>query len=138
MNGNNNVGSRAIASPATGAGNPNLHDLAIMNTGGNAISFKPDSFVDTNDTNGNGNTTETIVPGNVTINKVTLTNVGGNGIDINSDAPTGVDVTMPNVTLQEVIAISNVTSTGGTGRGIAIANTHAGANNLTTAHQLHV
>ncbi len=130
MNGNNNVGLAAIAAPATGAGNPNIHDLAIMNTGGDAIFFKPDSFIDTNDTNGNGNTTETIVPGNVTINKVTLTNVGGNGINIDSTSP--VDVTLPNVNLQELIAISNVTSTGGTGAGIAIANTHTGPNHVTT------
>ncbi len=128
MNGQNNVGTRAIAAPAAGAGNPNIHDLAISNTTGDAIFFKPTSFVDTTDSNGNGSTTDIIVPGNVTVNNLTLTNIGGGGLHINSEAP--VDVTLPNTTLQETIALSNITSTSTaatpTGTGIVIENTHAG------------
>src|SRR3954454_1844147 len=124
MNGQNLAGNRAIAAPAAGAGNPNLHDLAISNTGGSGIAFTPESFVDTNDIDNDNNTTETFVRGNVTINNVTLNNITGNGINI--DSSTTTDVTLPNVTLQETIAISNVTSTGGAGNGINIENTHTG------------
>src|SRR3954468_729589 len=60
MNGQNLAGNRAIAAPAGGAGNPNLHDLAISNTGSSAISFTPASIIDTNDLNNNGSTTDTI------------------------------------------------------------------------------
>jgi hypothetical protein len=128
MNGQNNAGTRAIAAPAAGAGNPNIHDLAIMNTTGDAIMFKPTSFVDTTDSNGNGSTTDIIVPGNVTINNLTLTNIGGSGVHIDSTSP--VDISLPNTTLQETIALSNITSTstGGTatGVGINLENTHSG------------
>ena len=89
----NNVTTRAIAAPASGAGNPNLHDLAISNTTSGGIEFTPDTITDPNDA------TRQIVQGNVTIDTVSLTNVGGNGIDINSATTT--DVTLPTVTLQE-------------------------------------
>jgi len=110
--------ARAIASPVGGAGNPNLNNLAISNTTGNAIEFRPVTVTDPADA------TRKIVRGNVTINTVTLNNVGGNGIDIDSSTPT--DVTLPTVTLQETIALSNITSNNGAGRGINLQNTHSG------------
>ena len=116
--------ARAIAAPATGAGNPNLNHLAISDTTGNGIELTPDTITDP------ANATRQIVRGNVTINTVTLTNVGGNGIDI--DSATTTDVTLPTVTLQEAIAISNVTSTNGTGRGINLENTHSGTGHTAT------
>lgn len=121
--------ARAIASPVAGAGNPNLHDLAISNTTGNAIEVQALDFVDTDDIDNDTNVTETIIHGNLTVNDVTLTNVGGNGIDYTA---TAVDVTQPNMTLQEVLVLGDITSTGGTGRGIAIRNTHSGAGRTTT------
>lgn len=129
IDGHNNLGTRAIVAPPAGAGNPNLHDLSIKNTTGDAIHLTPFSFIDVNDLDNDGNTTERIVHGNVTINKVTLDNVGGNGIDITG---TSVDVTQPNVQLQETIALSSITSTNGAGRGIAVRNTHSGAGHTTT------
>lgn len=130
MNGQNNAGTRAIAAPAGGGGNPNLHDLSISNTLGDAIFFHPESFIDTNDVNGNGNTTERIVRGNVTVNNLALTNIGGDGVHIDSSTP--IDVTMPNVVLQEAIALSNITSTGGAGNGLNLENTHTGTGHTTT------
>ncbi len=124
-----NITARAIAAPATGAGDPNLHDLTIKNTTSDGIFFKPEDFIDTNDVNGNGNTTERLVRGNVTIDNVTFDNVGGNDIDINS--ATAVDVTLPTVTLEETLALSNITSTNGIGPGINIENTHTGVGNAT-------
>ncbi len=112
-----------LRSAALGAGNPNLHDLTIKNTGSDAIFFTPENFVDS--TTGN-----TVVPGNVTVNNVTLNNIGGDGVNIDSN--TSVDVTQPNVTLQEVIALSNIKSTDGAGHGINIENTHTGAANTVT------
>lgn len=117
------VTARGIVAPAAGAGNPNIHDMTIKNTTGDAIHLTPFSFIDVNDTDGDTNTTETIVHGNVTIDKVTLENVGGNGVDITA---TTADVTQPNFTLQETLKLTNITSTDGAGRGIAIRGTHTG------------
>lgn len=120
----NNTTVRAIAAPDGGAGNPNLNHLAISNTTGDAIYFKPNSITDPADAN------KSIVQGNVTIDTVTLDNIAGNGINIDSTSP--LNVLLPTVTLQEAIAISNVTSTNGTGTGINIENTHTGTGHTTT------
>ena len=109
--------------PAGGAGNPNLHDLAISETTSHGIQFTPDTITDTDDIDNDTNVTERFVRGNVTINNVTFTDVGGNGVDIDS---ANADVGMANVTLQEAIALTNITSTNGTGRGINLRNTHTG------------
>jgi hypothetical protein len=114
--------ARAIASPAQGSGNPNLHDLAISYTTGNAIELTPYEFVDDDDIDEDDNTTETIVHGNVTIDTVTFAHIGGD--DINIDSATTVDVTDPAVTLQETISITSVASTFGAGAGVRLANTH--------------
>jgi hypothetical protein len=116
-----NVTARGIAAGASGAGNPDIHDMSIKNTTGDAVHLTPLSFVDVNDTDNDTNTTETIIHGNVTIDKLTLDNIGGNGVDITG---TNINVPQPDVTLQETIALSNITSTNGAGRGIAIRNTH--------------
>jgi hypothetical protein len=127
MDGQNLAGNRAIAAPVTGAGNPNLHDLSIKNTGSDAIFFTPEDFIDVNDVNGNGNTTERLVRGNVTIKTVTLDNIGGDGIHIDSANPNALTAT-----LQETIALTDVTSTNGAGRGINLENTHTGAGHTAT------
>jgi hypothetical protein len=125
-----NVTNRAIASPGAGSGNPVLRNLAISNTLDDAIFLTPLSEVDTDDSDNDGNFTETFVRGNVTIANVTFDNIGADDIDI--DAFTATDVTLPNVTLQEVISITEITSTDNNGRSIAIANTHAGAGRTAT------
>jgi hypothetical protein len=116
------VTTRAIAAPMNGAGNPNLHDLAISNTTGDGIATTPLTITDTNDVDNDNNTSEQIVRGNVTISDVTFDNIGGDDIDIN--AFTATDTTDPNVTLQETITITDVTSTNGNGAGVRLANTH--------------
>ncbi len=110
------VTTRAVAAPVGGAGNPNIHDLSIQNTTGDAIAFTPDTITDPNDA------TMQIVQGNVTIDTVTFDNIGGDDMVI--DSATTTDVTDPNVTLQEAIAISNITSSNGNGVGLRLQNTH--------------
>ncbi|MCC7475806.1 MAG: hypothetical protein IT425_10445 [Pirellulales bacterium] len=117
------ITDRAITSPAGGAGNPNLHHLAISNTTGSGIAFDPATITDSDDLDSDGNTTEQFVRGNVTIDEVTFDNIGGDDIDINSF--TATDITAPGVTLQETIAISNVDSTNGNGAGLWLLNTHS-------------
>ena len=107
----NGVTARAIAAPAGGAGNPNMNNLAISNTTGDAIAFTPLT------------TAANVVRGNVTVNTVTFDNIGGDDIDINSFTTT--DVTTPGVTLQETIAIRDVSSTNGNGAGVRLRNTHS-------------
>jgi hypothetical protein len=119
------VTARAIASPAMGSGNPNLHDLAISNTTGDGIALTPLIFTDTEDIDDDGNTTEQFVRGNVTINELTFDNIGGDDIDINSDTGAITPTTM-DVTFQETISIMNVTSTNGNGAGVRLQNTHDG------------
>jgi hypothetical protein len=119
----NNITARAIASPGTGAGNPNIHDLTIRETTSHGIQFTPQTLTDTDDLDNDTNITEQFVRGNVTINNVTFTDIGGNGVNIDS---ANADVGSPNVTLQETIALTNITSTNGTGRGINLENTHTG------------
>ncbi|MFO0788108.1 MAG: hypothetical protein U0805_01535 [Pirellulales bacterium] len=115
---------RAIAAPTVGAGNPNIHDLTISNTTGDAIFFAPTTVTDPS------NGANLIVRGNATIRNVTLDNIGGSGVHINSYTPT--DVTQSNVTLQEVIALSNISSSDGTGPALNLENTHSGTGRTTT------
>ena len=74
--------ARAIASPAGGAGNPNLNNLSISNTTGDGIAFTPVTISAPNDA------TRQIVRGNVTIDEVEFDNIGGDDIDINSATAT--------------------------------------------------
>lgn len=115
--------TRAITAPVAGAGNPILHDLSIKNTVGDGISVTPLTITDTDDRDGDGNTTEQIVRGNVAIREVVFDNIGGDDVDINSF--TATDVTSANVTLQETISVNNVSSTNGNGAGVRLQNTHA-------------
>lgn len=125
-----NVTARAIAPSANGAGNPNLHDLSISNTTGDAIAIESLLLTDTDDIDNDNNTTEQFVRNNVTISDVTFDNIGGDDIDI--DASTTADVTDPTVTLQETIAVTDVTSTNGNGAGLRLANTHSAGNTTIT------
>jgi hypothetical protein len=120
----------AIISQAIGSGNPVLRNLTISNLEVDGIRLTPLTEVDSEDSDNDGNVTETFVRGNVTIANVTFDEIDEDDIDI--DAFTATDVTLPNVTLQEVISITNVESDGNGGRSIAIANTHAGAGRTVT------
>jgi hypothetical protein len=117
-------GTRAIVASANGAGNPNLHDLAIESTTGDAIVLTPFVRVDTEDADDDGNVTERTVAFNVTIDDVTFDNIGGTEMNIN--AFTTENVTDPNVTLQETITLRDITSTNGNGMGLWLRNTHDG------------
>jgi hypothetical protein len=87
-----------IFSLATGAGNPNIHDMDFSNVTGTGIQFTPLTRTDTT------NPALKTVAGNVTIDDVNFDDMLGVEIDINS--ATTEDVTNPNVTLQETIATS--------------------------------
>lgn len=130
MNGQNLAGTTAIVGfGVDGAGNANLNHLAISNVTDDAIVITQAVLTDSNDLDNDNNTTEKLVRGNLTVDEVTFTNVGGYGL---SYIGTTDDVALPNITLSETLAISNVTSTGGTGVGLNIENTHAGSGNTTT------
>lgn len=113
-------GQRGIVAGPDGAGNPNLHDLMIMNTSGDGIVLTP--FV--RDDDDDPVTLPRTVAFNVTIDDVMFDNIGGDEMVI--DAESGEDVTDANVTLQETIMITDVTSTNGNGRGLLLSNTHSG------------
>lgn len=108
-------GASAIVAGGMGAGNPNLHDLDIANTTGDAIVLTPFERMEDG---------ETTIAFNVTLDEITFDNIGGNDIDI--DAATTADPADDDVTLNEMIAISNITSTDGAGVSLNVANTHAG------------
>lgn len=130
MDGQSLAGTRAIfGDGASGAGNANLNHLAISNVTNGGIFISQAIITDTNDLDNDNNTTEQLVRGNLTLDTVTFTDVAGNGLDY---IGTTSDVTLPNITLSETLAISNVTSTGGTGIGLNIENTHTGPTNTTT------
>ena len=115
-------GTRAIVAGASGAGNPDLHDLTIRNTTDDAIVLTPFVRTDTEDADDDGNVTERTVAFNVNIEDVTFENIGGDDIDLNAAT---IDVTQPDVTLQEAITIVDVVSANGNGRGLLVQNTHA-------------
>ncbi len=110
-----NGGASAIVAGALGAGNPNLHDMAISNTTGDGIVLTPFERVD------GANTT---IAFNAMLNNLTFSNVGGNDIDI--DAASVSNPTAANVTLNELITINNITSTDGGDFSLRLANTHSG------------
>jgi hypothetical protein len=115
-------GTQGIVAGPSGSGNPNLHDLTISNTTGDAIMLRPFVRVDTNDADNDGNVMESTVAFNVTVRNVTFDNIGGDDIDM--DAFTNADLDDPNVTLQETITVSDIDSTNGDMHGILLANTH--------------
>jgi hypothetical protein len=110
------AGANGIFSPATGAGNPNIHDMDFSNVTGTGIQFTPLTRTDPDDAS------LKTVAGNVTIDSVDFDDMAGVEIDIDSE--TSEDVTDPNVTLLETIAISNVDSQNGANRGVWLRNTH--------------
>jgi hypothetical protein len=110
------AGVAGVFSPATGAGNPNIHDMDFSNVTGTGIQFTPLTRTDPDDAS------LKTVAGNVTIDNVNFDDMAGIEIDINS--ATTEDVTDPNVTLLETIAISNVDSQNGANRGVWLRNTH--------------
>ncbi|TWT36307.1 hypothetical protein KOR34_12110 [Posidoniimonas corsicana] len=109
-----NGGVTAIDGSA-GAGNPNLHDLTINGTTGDAIVLTPAEIVDGSDTT---------IAFNATLDNITFDSVGGN--DISIDAATTADPSSPNVTLNEAISITNITSTNNGATSLAVSNTHSG------------
>jgi hypothetical protein len=129
-----NGGVRAIVAGTSGAGDPDLHDLAISDTTGDAIALTPFIRTDTTDEDNDGNTTEQTIAFNVAIDKVTFDTIGGDDIDLNADTG-GVDPTDPNVTLDEDIRITEVTSTNGNGSGARIRNTHDGGTIIINDYQ---
>ena len=109
---------------AGGAGDPTLQNLIVSNTIGDAIVLNSFLRTDTDPTP-NVQTVEF----NVLIDEVQLSGVGGSGIliDASDDDGFGNNVSdNPNIALNESIDITNVTSTGGTGVGIDVRNTHDG------------
>ncbi len=115
-------GLHAIVNGPTGSANPNLQRLTINNTTGDGIALTTFDRPDTDDADGDNNTTETSnIMGNVVIDRVTFNNVVGNDLQI--DGQTSAD----NRTA-ETLNINRVTSNGNvTDKSISISNTSGGS-----------
>lgn len=109
--------------------NPNLRNLEISDTTGDAITLQAFARDDASDSDNDGNTTE--IEFNVTIDEIVLNNIGGADIRVNADA--GVDKTLAGTQVTEAISITDVTSTNGSGNGIQLTNTHTGTGAARTA-----
>ncbi|QDT68363.1 hypothetical protein MalM25_12850 [Planctomycetes bacterium MalM25] len=110
----------AITNDATnGSFNPNLNNLTISNTTGDAISLATVIRTDADDFDGDGDTSETLdALGTVTIDEIAFNNVGGHDISIDGNATDATDES------GQTINISNITSTGNiTEESIALRNT---------------
>ena len=97
--------------------NPTLQNLEVVGTMGDGITLRAFAREEMDPD-------MTVIDFDVTIDQVSFDSVGGHDIAI--DADSGVDPDMPNTVLNETINISNITSTGGTGDGINLTNTHTG------------
>lgn len=114
-------GDNAIVTGAAGVGsfNPNLNNLTISNTNGDAIALMTEIRTDTDDFDGDGDTSETLdALGTVTIDEIAFNNVGGHDIVIDGNATDATDES------GQTINISNITSTGNiTEESISLTNT---------------